>query len=138
MHQLEFAGRYGYPSQVDGIRIPVTLQVSGKELEILAFVDTGATYCLFQREYADLLGLDLEAGHRLIFSTVAGTVEAFGHTITMEFLGIVLEATVFFFANERIQKNVLGRNGWLNRIRLGLVDYEQQMFLAPYEPNGPR
>ena len=60
-------------------------------------------------------------------------MEAFGHSISLEVLGISIEATVFFFGNERIQKNVLGRNGWLNRIRLGLVDYDQRLFLAPYD-----
>lgn len=93
----------------------------------------GATYCLFQREYGELLGLNVEAGQRLVFSTVAGSVEAYGHVVTLECLGLTMESTVFFFANERIQKSVLGRNGWLNRIRLGLVDHDRYLFLAPYD-----
>ncbi len=127
MHRLQFRQHYWYPSQIEGIRLPVTLKAGGTELEIFAFVDTGATYCMFPREYAELLDLDVETGHRVTLATVAGTVEAFG---------VALDATVFFFANERIQKNVLGRNGWLNRIRLGLVEYEQQLFLSPYESDG--
>lgn len=132
MHSLEFTGDFVYASQIDGIRVPVTLRAGGSELEIFAYVDTGATYSLFQREYGELLGLNVEAGQRLAFSTVAGSVEAYGHMVNLECLGLSMESTVFFFANERIQKNVLGRNGWLNRIRLGLVDYDRHLFLAAY------
>ncbi len=81
MHRLQFSQHYSYSSQVEGIRLPVTLKAGGTELEIFGFVDTGAAYCLFQREYAELLGLEVEAGHRLTFATVAGMVEAFGHSI---------------------------------------------------------
>ena len=32
-----------------------------------------------------------------------------------------------------IVKNVLGRAGWLDRVRLGLVDHDSILYLAPYE-----
>jgi hypothetical protein len=40
---------------------------------------------------------------------------------------------VYFFADERINKNLLGRIGWLDRIRLGLVDHDGELYLAPYD-----
>ena len=40
---------------------------------------------------------------------------------------------VYFFADERIRKNLLGRTGWLDRVRFGLVDHDQSLFLAPYD-----
>jgi hypothetical protein len=32
--------------------------------------------------------------------------------------------------------NVLGRHGWIERMRLGLVDYEGLLFLAHYDEPG--
>ena len=43
-----------------------------------------------------------------------------------------LESVVYFFADPRINKNLLGRNGWLDRLRLGMVHYDRELYLAPY------
>jgi hypothetical protein len=50
----------------------------------------------------------------------------------MEMLGLQFESVVYFFADERIDKNLLGRIGWLDRIRLGLIDHDGELYLAPY------
>ena len=47
-------------------------------------------------------------------------------------LGIVIHSLVYFFAESAIRKNVLGRNGWLDRVRIGLVDYDREFYLAAY------
>jgi hypothetical protein len=39
---------------------------------------------------------------------------------------------VYFFADERINKNLLGRTGWLDRIRLGLIDHDCELYVAAY------
>ena len=44
-----------------------------------------------------------------------------------------MEATVYFFADAAIRKNVLGRRGWLDRVRLAILDYEQVLYFSPYE-----
>ncbi len=107
MFSLEFTGDFVYSSQIDGIRLPVTLRAGGNELEIFAYVDTGATYCLFQREYGELLGLNVEAGQRLAFSTVAGSVEAYGHMVNLECLGLSMESAVF-----SLRTSVFRRTSW--------------------------
>jgi len=60
-------------------------------------------------------------------------VETFGHLVALEVLGLSMESMVYFFAEERINKNLLGRTGWLDRIRLGLVDHDQTLYLAAYD-----
>ena len=40
---------------------------------------------------------------------------------------------VYFFGNEAITKSVLGRSGWLDRIRLGIVDHDRTLYLAAYD-----
>jgi len=86
-------------------------------------VDTGATFCLFERSFGDSLKLDVESGIR----------QEFGHEVTVSTLGITADSTVYFFADEAIRKNVLGRRGWLDWIRMAVVDYEQVLYLAPYD-----
>jgi hypothetical protein len=39
---------------------------------------------------------------------------------------------VYFAADAAFSRNVLGRQGWIDRIRLGLVDYEGKLYLSDY------
>lgn len=88
---------------------------------------------MFSRGLGDALGLDVEAGVREEFRTAAGHFTAYGHELTISTLGLETNSTVYFFADEAIRKNVLGRRGWLDRVRLAVVDYEQVLYLAPYD-----
>jgi hypothetical protein len=45
------------------------------------------------------------------------------------------QATVYFIAEEGIKRNILGRTGWLDRVKLGLIEYEGKLFLSPYSEN---
>ena len=108
--------------------------ISGNEsIELTASVDTGASFCLFSREYARALNIDTESGELRTFWTANSKIEAYGHMVTIRVLGIHAEALVFFFADERINKNVVGRPGWLDRLRFGLIEHDQQLFLASYD-----
>ena len=117
----DFVEHYSQTEQ--GIVIPVVLRLSPEqEVRLEAKLDTGADYCLFRREYAELLGLDVESGHRLPFSTAAGRFVAYGHEITLVAMGFELTGTCYFFESSEINKNVLGRNGWLNKVKIGVDD----------------
>jgi hypothetical protein len=48
-------------------------------------------------------------------------------------LGIETFSTVYFAAEEGFTRNLLGRQGWLDRVKWGLVDYEGRLFLSKYE-----
>ena len=133
MHQLEFSQVYRYRSTASGISIPVVLKSGGEVADLLAYLDTGASDCLFERKHGELLDLEIEAGDRRTFRTATGGVDAFGHIVELEVLGLNFESMVYFFGDERINKNLLGRAGWLDRIRLGLVDYDGELYLAPYD-----
>lgn len=112
-----------YRQTNEGILIPVQLRL-GRERPVAleAKIDTGAAFCIFQRQYAEGLGLDVEAGEPRDFRTVTGPFKAFGHDVTLVTLGLELTGCCFFFADEAIRKNVLGRIGWLNKLLVGLDD----------------
>jgi hypothetical protein len=44
-----------------------------------------------------------------------------------------IESMVYFFGDPAINKNLLGRNGFLDRVRLGLVHYDRELYLSPYD-----
>jgi hypothetical protein len=113
--------------------MPVVLRSGGEAVKVLAYFDTGASNCLFERKHGEWLNLEIEAGDRRTFRTATGGVAAFGHVVELEVLGLKFESIVYFFADERINKNLLGRAGWLDRIRLGLVDHDGELYLAAYD-----
>lgn len=48
-------------------------------------------------------------------------------------LGIETTATVYFAVEEEFPVNALGRVGWLDRVRLGLIDYDGRLYLSAYD-----
>ena len=133
MPSVEFGRTHSYLAAGEGISVPVFLSNGEERIKLLAHMDTGATHCLFERRQAELLNLDVEAGDPMAFLTAAGRVDAFGHLITIETLGLSFESVVYFFADERINKNLLGRLGWLDRIRIGVIDHDGLLYLASYD-----
>ena len=133
MFELTFDRTHNYGAELDGISVAIVLRSGSSTAWLTAKIDTGASHCLFERGQGEILGLDVEAGERKYFSTVTGRVETFGHLVQIETLGLVVESMVYFFADEAISKSVLGRSGWLDRIRLGIIDYDRKLYLAAYD-----
>ena len=133
MLRLDFSHVHYYSSNAEGISLPVVLRSGSEIIDFRAYIDTGASNCLFERKYGELLNLNIEAGEPKAFWTATGRVNTFGHVIAMEVLGLQVESMVYFFADEQVNKNLLGRTGWLDRVRLGLIEYDQQLYLAPYD-----
>jgi hypothetical protein len=100
---------------------------------LFASIDTGADHCLFERGYAEALMIEVESGAPLEFGTAAGSFKAYGHEVALSVLDLEVDALVYFFEESSIKKNVLGRNGWLNRVRLGIVDHDSFLYLSPYD-----
>jgi hypothetical protein len=49
-------------------------------------------------------------------------------------LDIEFPAVVFFAEDPEFTRNFVGRTGWLNRLRIAIVDYDRLLFLSAYEP----
>lgn len=130
-HQLTFASAYNYGSEA--IIVPVELELADKSVRTDAFVDTGATFCVFKRELATALDIDVESGTPLRFSTVTGGFNAYGHMVNLKTFGYSFDVMVYFAAFEAFTRNVLGRRGWLDHVQLGLVEYESTLYLNHYD-----
>jgi hypothetical protein len=130
--QIGFAKRHSYAGPGDTIGLPVVLRCGQETIGLVANLDTGAAYCLFERSYAEALGIDVERGVPRSFATANSHFEAFGHEVTISTLDLEVHSLVFFFADENILKNVLGRHGWLDRLTVGIVDYDRLLYLSGY------
>jgi hypothetical protein len=130
---LDFDTCHHYAEAADGINVPITLCIGRQSVELLAKLDTGAAHCIFERRYAEILELDVETGRPQRFRTVAGSFATYGHEVTIQTLGFEFSATVFFAQDAAFSRNFLGRSGWLDRLRIAIIDYDRTLFLSPYQ-----
>jgi hypothetical protein len=121
-----------YDTTRPGITLPVTLSAGAQSLAFKAKLDTGSSYCIFTRFVGEKLGLAIEAGMAQRISTATGTFMAYGHEVRLSVLGLDYDATVYFAEDPNFGRNVLGRQGWLDRVRLGLIDYDGKLYLSDY------
>ena len=129
-YSLDFTIRHSYASQ-SAITLPITL-ISDLSIyvDLLAKMDTGSTFCIFERRYADLLKLNLTAGIPQKVSTAMGTFQSYGHDVALSVFDFEWQAIVYFAEPESFSLNVLGRVGFLDRVRLGILDYEELLYLG--------
>lgn len=133
VHNLSFDELYHYDTRKTGITLSVLL-ISGEfETDVEAKIDTGASHSIFARVHGENLGLDIESGEPLIVSTVRESFRVFGHELSVRFLDIELDTKIYFAEDEFMRKSVLGRHGWLDRVKLGLIDYEGKLLLSAYD-----
>jgi hypothetical protein len=131
--QVGFSRRHSYAGPDDTITLPVVLHSGEQSIDLIASLDTGASHCLFQRRYAEILGLEVELGVPMSFATANSRFQAYGHEVMIGTLDLEIYSLVFFFADTTIVKNVLGRHGWLDRMTVGIADHSQLLFVAAYD-----
>jgi len=129
---ITFDKTHNYSTLKPGISLTAILHHGQESVECEVRLDTGSSHCIFKRAHGELLGLDIESTVPENIATVTGAFQAYPHTITIEVLGIRSDATVYFAADDHFTRSVLGRTGWLDRVRLDLIDYEAKLLLSPY------
>ncbi|HXD31657.1 MAG TPA: aspartyl protease family protein [Pyrinomonadaceae bacterium] len=129
-YQLDFDHTFRDVLARNGIFLPITLHRGDLSANFEAQVDTGASCCIFERRVGENLGLTIESGFRQNINTVTGAFTTYGHTVVVSVLGIAFEAIVYFAEAADFNRNVLGRAGWLDRVKLGLVYHENEVYLG--------
>lgn len=132
-HTFTFDTKHSYDTTKVGITIPVELTDGTHVVQINARLDTGASFCIFERAYGEVLGLDLEGGTPALVSTANGTFQAFGHWLTMTALGLQFDVRVYFAADDNIKRNVLGRLGFIDQLRLCLIEHDGELYVSKYD-----
>jgi len=129
---LEFDILHQYSLFDVGVTVDLILQSGNLKVEVVAKIDTGSTYCIFERHHGEGLGLEIETGTPLDIGTATGSFRAYGHELTLTVLGIETVSTVYFAESNYFDRNVLGRIGWLDRVKLGLIEQEGKLYLSKY------
>jgi hypothetical protein len=80
-----------------------------------------------------LLELDLTAGVPQKLRTATGTFYAYGHEAIISVFDLSWHATVYFAESETFPVNVVGRIGFLDQLRIALIDYDQTLYASRYE-----
>lgn len=121
-----------YDAGQTGITVPVKLACGQLSQSLSAKLDTGSSLCIFRRGVGEALGFDVETGTPQWVSTVTGSFLTFGHEVTLSTLGIEYNTMVYFAHDKEIRRDVLGRFGWLQQLKVGLVDYEGRLYVGRY------
>lgn len=130
-YQLEFEQLSHYEPGKPAITVEVKLKFDDLEVPCQANIDTGASYCIFSRTVGEQLGLEIETDPLQLMSTAVGPFKTYGHGVTMSALGYEFDV-IAYFAEGALARNVLGRHGWLDRVQIGVIDYEGKLFVCRY------
>ena len=131
-HQLNFERLIHYDAGDLGVTVDVALKLFQRTVSFPAKVDTGSSHCIIERKHGEALGLPIESGLLQPISTVTGRFITYGHQITLCVADFEFDSMIYFAADPSVTRNVLGRHGWLDRVVLGLVDYEGKLLLSRY------
>lgn len=132
-YTLSFRTKHDYDTTKIGITIPVELTVGTNVVQVDAKLDTGANFCIFERAYGAMLGLDVESGTKTLVSTANSTFHVFGHWLTMTALGMQFDVMVYFAAHEDIRRSVLGRRGFIDQLRLCLIEHDGEFYISKFD-----
>lgn len=103
--------------------------------DIDARIDSASTYCVFGRQWAEMLGLEWEAGDLLKISTAAGTFPARLHEVTLSVLEWEWTGWVAFAEWDTTPpspaRDVLGLTGFFDHFLVAIDDVAEIVYLEP-------
>src|SRR5262245_66478748 len=103
---LTFERLIQYDPGLPGITLDVSLSLSAVSVNFPAKVDTGASYCIFERRHGEALGLSIESGLPQPIGTATGRFLTYGHQVTLGTVGYEFDSIVYFAADEHFDRNV--------------------------------
>lgn len=142
MNRLEFEHRFNYrPLFLETSNqlaltppfpvIEVELSHQGLPKTALALIDSGSTFSVFSRVLADELGIEVVQGRAQRLSTLGGSLLAYGHDIEIAVTSDIHYKTEVLFTEYPIPRNLLGHNGFLDRVAVALRSKYGLIYLQP-------
>lgn len=132
-HKIEFEKLIQYDVGQSGISLPVELRLGNNSIVFDAKIDTGSSFCVFERKHGEAIGIEIETGLRNRVGTAAGSFWVFGHQVTLIVEDYQFDAMVYFAEEESFNRNVLGRRGAIENLKIGIIDYDGKLYLSRYE-----
>ena len=115
--------------------IPFEVSNGKKSVRYLALVDSGSDLCVFHKEIADILDIDIEKGKK---AHVSGVTEGekqsyYIHPVTLSFGGLKHTADVGFMANlSKSGHGILGQYGFFDKYKVSFNLLEEEIEITSH------
>jgi len=111
-----------------GLKVPmIPLRVKGEKgwYDVWTFVDSGATYSVFEASEADRLGIKLEKGKKMMIVVGDGSfIPVYLHKIIVRIGEEEFETEVGFSNHLGIGFNLMGRKGIFDKFKVCFSDFK--------------
>lgn len=139
-HSLGFSQAFNYARLTRygrGVYLEVILVANGHMTpNIRVRVDSAATFCVFGRQWADVLALDWEAGDPVTIGTAIGSFSAYRHEITIHLINYEWTAWIAFAEWDTTPpsqaRDVLGLTGFFDHFLIAIDDLSETIYLEPH------
>ncbi len=130
-YTLNFEKQLNYNTEEDSIAIETKIKYVNQDFSFAAKLDKGASLCIFKREVAEELEIEVENTkiRQRVRNASGGIFNVFGHFVTLEIADFEFECLVYF-AESYVAANVLGKRGFLDKFRIAIDDHEGKLFLS--------
>ncbi len=128
--QIIYRHRYTVDPKKPGVTLPVSLFANDRVETTEAAIDTGSTLCVFKREIAEWLDIAVEKGIEDHVNAMGTVIRVYGHEVRLVIGEMTMDLLVYFPAFQNIPRNLLGRQGFLQRMLFGLDDYEGVVYFG--------
>ncbi len=132
-HKIDFEKFIQYDAGQTGISLPVELRLENDSVVFDAKIDTGASFCIFERRHGEAIGIEIETGLRNRVRTATDSFYVYGHQVTLIITDYEFDVMVYFAEDENFKLNVLGRRGAIENLKIGIIDYDGKLYLSRYE-----
>ena len=126
MHNIPFTRLSSSDIPRPWLQVAIVNPHTGKEVNVLGLIDTGADECALPASYAGILGHDLAAGNQKDIRTGNGVTSAFAHTSCIKVGGLLINETLIDFM-PNLSVVLLGTKNFLSHFVL-TVNYPEQTF----------
>jgi hypothetical protein len=100
--------------------IDVRLLRTDKSTQYRVLIDSGADYCIFHADVAEVLGISLTRGKKMIFYGTSGAPqEAYFHEIQIEIAGWPMDLYCGFSKDmQSLPYGILGQSGFFDQFKI--------------------
>jgi predicted aspartyl protease len=130
---MSFSTRLPITETPYGLSFSVRFSAAGQEIEENGILDLGAAFCVIPRITGENLGLAVEAGVPTTLRTGGGPMATYQHYGSLILGDLLFEDVPICVAKYHdFDRVLIGRAGWLHKVRLGLVVYDELLYLNLY------
>ena len=122
---------FGYSNGEPIVRLEIQND-KGEWVELLAYVDSGASYSVFYSDYAKVLGIDALSGRTLWLMVGDGTkIKVYVHKIRVKFAGKEFVAEIGFSDDLKIGMNLVGQHSFFENFTFCFKTWKQELEVVP-------